>query len=296
MGHPSDNYIRWLLAKGWANGSESHKTIQVTLKRYGLLDISEEAFEMIKDQFSPPQTFFFQNRKHPATVAFMREQKIYALWAPKADEKFAIDLLRLPLVRETLQILLMGRVDPEDIATRVAGKYKAAVTARTVQTYAHYFWNVDLCGFTEWSAMLHGNPLRDSYLAALVGSPNQALYRAGFSPQINGKQALRETHRALAMRIDATRRFPDTRDTALMLSALTKSLLDVHTALHGEGAGMEEMMREFLKFKMQRQKMPEGQVSNVVPIRDLAKTGNYSGSGKKELAAKTEEEVGDDRT
>jgi hypothetical protein len=289
MNHPSEYYIRWLLAKGWANGSESHKTVQVTLKRYGLLDVSEEAFEMIRDQFSPPAAFFFQNRKHPATAAFMREQKIHTLWAPKADEKIAIDLLRLPLVREALQILLMGRVEPKDIATRISGRYKVEVTERTIQTYAHYFWNIDLCGFEEWSKLLYGHPLRDSYLASLVGSPNQALYRAGFSPQINGKQALRETHRALAMRIDATRRFPDTRDTALMLSALTKSLLDVHTALHGEGAGMEEMMREFLKFKMQRQKIAEGHASNVVPIRELARGGNFSGSGKKELAAPKEE-------
>jgi hypothetical protein len=282
MGHPSEFYVRFLLAKGWSNGTETFKTVSVTLKNYGLLEISQEAFESIHDQFSPPPSFFFQNRKHPSTANFMREQKIYTMWAPKAEERAAVELIRLPLVREAIQILLMGHVSPEDIATRVGGKFNQEMTARAVQTYAHYFWNVDLCGFQEWAYHLHGNPMRDSYLSSLVGSPNQALYRAGFSPQINGKQALRETHRSLAMRIEATRRFPDTRDTALMLAALTKSFLDVHTALHGEGAGMEEMMKEFLKFKMERQKLVGGATTNVVSIRKLAAGGNFSGSGKKE--------------
>lgn len=283
MGHPSEYYVRFLLAKGWSNGTESQKTISVTLKNYGLLDISTEAFEAIRDGFSPPPAFFFQNRKHPVTAAFMREQKVYTMWAPKPEEKAAIELIRLPLVRDAIQILLMGHVSPEDIADRVGGKFKQEMSARTVQTYAHYFWNVDMCGFPEWSFYLHGHPLRDSYLSSLVGSPNQALYRAGFSPQINGKQALRETHRSLFMRIEATRRFPDTRDTALMLAALTKAFLDVHTALHGEGAGMEEMMKEFLKFKMERQKLEKGTTTKVVPIRVLAGGGNFSGSGEKDV-------------
>ena len=288
MRHPSEYYVRYLLAKGYANGSESYKTVQVTLQNYGLLEISQEAFDCIRDQFSPPAAFFFQNKRHPATAEFMREQKIYALWAPHAEERAAVELIRLPLVREVIQVLLMGRIAPTDIAIRISGRFKQEVTARTIQTYAHYFWNVDLCGIQEWSTHLHGHPMRDSYLSALVGSPNQALYRAGFSPKINGKQALAELHRGLALRIEATRRFPDTRDTALMLAALTKAFLDVHTALHGEGAGMEEMMKEFLKFKMQRpQGEPGKKRADVIPIRDLAKNGNFSGSGKKEPEAQS---------
>jgi hypothetical protein len=109
----------------------------------------------------------------------------------------------------------------------------------------------------------------------LNGSKNQSLFRAGFSPQIDGRKALREAHRNLAMRIEASRFMPDTVVTARILSHLTKELVTTHTALYGDGAGLEDMMKDLQKFVMERN------APNVVPISKIAPKGNFSNSGTK---------------
>jgi hypothetical protein len=78
------------------------------------------------------------------------------------------------------------------------------------------------------------------------------------------------------MRIEATRAFPDTKETTQMLTAMSKELVAVHHALFGEGAGVEEQIQELQKkVRMQRN------APNVIPLRKLAPDGNFSKSGGK---------------
>jgi hypothetical protein len=274
MAHPSSFYIKYLLAKGWPS-TENTTTINTTLQECGLLAITEDGFDSIAASMRPPKSFYVQNRTHKPTVQFMMAEKIYSIWNPTKEDKAAVELLLLPQVRETAQILLMGHVEPTEISERLFRKYNRRITERTVETYKHYFWNVDIASFSEWAVLLHDHPLRDHYVSSLWGSKNQALFRAGFSPSVDGKRALKEAHRNLIMRLEASRILPDTKDTATIVGKLTKELVTVHTALYGDGAGIEESMRDLKKFKMERK------AGNVIPITDLAPKGNFSGSGHK---------------
>jgi hypothetical protein len=83
------------------------------------------------------------------------------------------------------------------------------------------------------------------------------------------------------MRVEATRLLPDNKDTVRMLATLSKELVGVHNALYGEGAGVEDMMKELQRFIMERN------APNVVPITKLAPKGNFSGSGHKDKDGET---------
>jgi hypothetical protein len=273
MSHPSTYYIKYLVAKGWPNG-ENPVTINQSLEDLGLLKISDEEFDRIAASLSPPKGFVPQNPSHQPTMKFMRAEKIFSIWQPSKDDKDVLDLFLVPQVKETIQILLMGRLPAEEIAIRVDKKYSRETSVKLIEAFSHYFWNVKLASLQEWNELLYRHSLRDHYLAALWGSRNQALFRAGFSPQIDGKKALREAHRNIAMRLEASRMLPDTKDTTAILGRLSKELVMVHMALFGEGAGLEESMRDLKKFKMER-----NEENNVVSIHSLAPKGNFSGSG-----------------
>lgn len=236
-----------------------------------LPELLDGDFDRIENDFDPPRNFSFNNRKHKTTAEFMRVSRIYALWKPKPEESAVFELIGTPQMKETVQILLMGRLPPDQIVGRLEHKYGKALHPRTIDTFRHYFWNVDLASADSWMTLLAKNPMRDHYLAALWGSREQALYRAGFSPKMDGKRALREAHRALALRIEATRLFPDSKTTSQMLTTMSKELVAVHHALYGEGAGIEEALQEMRKFHLQRKD------SNVIPLREIAPRGNYSG-------------------
>lgn len=274
MSHPSHYYIRFMMLQGWPE--ETVETVNETLRGVGFPEVSESEFLQIEGSLTPPANFSPGSKSHGPTIKHLKEEKVFDLWSSKKESVEAVRLVSLPQVRETVQILLMGRFDPQDISSRVRGKYKKDISAKAITAYRHYFWNTELVGMAELRQFLWTCPMRDAYIASMWGSKNQALFRAGFSPQIDGRKALREAHRNIAMRIEATRILPDTKDTARMLATLSKELVGVHNALYGEGAGVEDMMKELQRFIMER-KAP-----NVVPINQLAPGGNYSHGGSKD--------------
>lgn len=275
MPHPATSYIKFAVLKNWPE--ESVDTVNMMLTDCGFPEISTSEFDLLMQTLDPPANFSPNSKSHQPTIRYLKEQKVYTMWTKKPEAIDALALVELPQVRETVQLLLMGRFGTKEISTRIKAKYRKTIPAKSIAAYRHYFWNPELVGMKELRSFMWTDPMRDAYVASMWGSKNQALFRAGFSPSIDGKRALKEAHRSLAMRIEATRIMPDTKDTARMLATLSKELVGVHNALYGEGAGVEDMMKELQRFVMERN------AGNVVSIHDLAPKGNFShGGGKKE--------------
>jgi hypothetical protein len=268
-----------MVLQGWPD--ETVDTVNTTLRSFGIPEVTQEEFDQIEAALDPPPNFSPNSRTHKPTIAFLKAERVWTLWAAKKDDLHSVDIINAPQVKETTQLLLMGRFNAEEISKRVKMKYGKELSPRTFEAYRHYFWNPELVGMQELRQFLWTHPMRDAYIAAMWGSKNQALFRAGFSPAIDGRKALKEAHRNLAMRVEATRLLPDNKDTVRMLATLSKELVGVHNALYGEGAGVEDMMKELQRFIMERN------APNVVPITKLAPKGNFSGSGHKDKDGET---------
>lgn len=273
MAHPVQNYIKFSILKNWPE--ETVESVNLMLSGCGFPEVSRDEFEVLLSSLDPPPGFAPNSKTHKPTIEFMKTAQVYSMWSSKPEAMDAVALVELPQVRETIQLLLMGRFAPDEISTRIQAKYGKTVPPKSVAAYRHYFWCTDIVGIREIRSLFKADPLRDSYIATIWGSKNQALFRAGFSPSIDGKRALKEAHRSLAMRVEATRLMPDNGETARILTSLTKELVNVHSALHGEGAGVEDMMKELQRFVMERN------AGNVVSIHQLAPKGNYSQGGEK---------------
>jgi hypothetical protein len=272
MGHPSTNYARYLIVRGAAEGDLSYDEIVDTLTYYNLPGMAEIRFKRLEAELKVPNDLQVNNLRHKKTERYMQAEGLYDIWNPTAPQKEVFDLLRRPLAMDTIKILLMGHIVPEEIVARVAARHRLELSEDAIGMFSYFFWDVEAVGQLEWKGYLTGHPLKDHMMAALNGSPDQARYRAGFSPAIDGERTLKDAHMAIHFRIEATRNMADNADTAGVIARLSKELVAIHQAIYGEGAGLEEILRKFKAFKM------ETVEPDAKPIMELAPSGNYSGA------------------
>jgi len=278
VAHPSEYYIRFLILNGHTDPKDGLTHINKTLSHYCSPDLSEEQFREIRDDFVIPDGLVLSSKKDRKTKEFMDQQELTPLWIPDDNVKRVLLLCRTPMVIEMIQMLLFGRVPHDIIADRVSCKQELTppLAVRDIDLYRHFFWNYTLCSTSEWESYLyHFGSRGDHLLAGLRCGKLQALWRAGYEPKVDGKRAIRDASRHLYFRMDASRMMPDTKETIEILTKLTKELTSVHAALSGEGAHLEEILREFRNLNM----------TTVAPgiqsLSDIASGGDFSNSGKK---------------
>jgi hypothetical protein len=282
MPHPSTYYLKFLLAKSYKEETdESSETLNDTLLAYGLPSLAEHDYNLLREAFKPPKSFRFNNKKHRETAVFLKKEKVYTLWSPKTDDKRVLSEIvdGHRLLKLDIHILLMGQIPNNIIADKVNKKYRVVkpLTERMIATYAHYFWNVRMTSQKEWEDTLRGSPHYDALMSSLYCGDQQALYRAGFSPQVDGKRTLNEAMRQVHFRIQALRHQPDSKATIDTFSKLSARAMNLYNVLYSEGVGLTDQLREFRSVLM-KHKDPD--VKKIDDLIDKIKGGSYSGDGE----------------
>lgn len=285
MAHPSARYIKYLIIRAKATKFAALLlNVNRVLKSLDLLEVGEDEFTHMVESISVPAGIQFWAPEHERTIEFMKKSQVYEMWNPGKTEEETYSLLKQSLIAETAKILLMGRLEPDEVASLLSMKHGYAVSPSCIEIFRDYFWNVATTSYEEWNTLLTGKQLRGHLLACLYGSKDQARYRAGFNPKVEGKRSLKDLHRTLHFRLEATRFMQDSAHTAETVASLSRELVNVYQAIYGEGAGLEDVLREFKAFMLQNRD-PE-----VVSIKELAPNGNFTGSGVKFLSAKKDDE------
>jgi len=286
MSHPSEFFVRFALAQAWGEGENAPTTqeaLNKTLRSFGLLGLLEHHYDFIMGSFEPPTEFRFHSQRHAATKEFMESEKLVTLWKADKDAKRVLDELvdGHMLVKQDLHLLLMGRLPHEVITDKLNRKYRLhpGLTQEMVSIYAHYFWNVERASHDEWEELLAGRTYRDAFMAALYCGEQQALYRAGFSPRVDGNRAMKEVYRQAYFKIEALRHKADTRANVTDFSALASKLTKVHEILYSQGTGLQDQLKEFRQIMMQH-KDPD--VAAVDTVINKLEGGSYSGDGADE--------------
>lgn len=292
--HPSEYFIRFTLAQAWGNDDQDTSMVILnrTLEAFGLLYMTELDYDRIKATFTPPEGFRFNNYTHKSTKQFMEAEKIHTLWRPsKEDKRVIVELVDgHRQVKHDLHLLLMGFLPHGVIAQKLNSKYRLQpnITDRMVSTYHHYFWNVPNASFEIWDNLLAGNKYQDAFMAALHCGEQQALYRAGFSPRVDGNRAMKEAYRQAYFRLEALRFMPDTKQTTDSYAKLAARLMNIHEILYSQGTGLQDQLKQFRQIMM---KHNDPDVKAVDRIIDKMEGGSYSGDG--EDAETPEQKEGD---
>lgn len=282
MGHPSEYFIKFTLAANWGedNLESSHVALSKSLTAFDLPPITEMQYDWILTHFRPPDGFKFHSKKHQATDEFMKSEKISTLWNPTKEDKRAMDELvdGNRLVKFGLHILLMGGIPHGVIAKKLNSKYRMNphLTSRMIDTYAHYFWNVTNTSHQEWEYLLMGNASQSALIASLYCGDQQALYRAGFNPRLDGTRAMKEAYRQAYFRMEALRFHMDSKLTTDAYSKLTARLMGIHEVLYSQGSGLQDQLRQFRQIMMAH-KDPD--IKAVDKIINKLEGGSYSEDG-----------------
>jgi len=291
MGHPSHRYIRFLLAEAWGDDTKvlTQESLNEILENCGLLRIDEKDFNRIRGEFNPPEDFKFSNHRSPATVAFMKAEKLCSLWDTTPEMCRVIrELLGHKLVSETIQILLQGDVPSEIVASLVTKRYRLnpSLTDGMVDMYRHYFWDRTAWSYREWENALANDWMGDRFLAPLYSGEQQALYRAGFNPKYDPKQALRDTHRQITFRIQHLPSRGDSKHVTDLLSKLGREERAVYARLHGEGEELASHTQTIQRLAL------EHRDPNIRRMDDFVEQGggSYSGDGSEEQEAQEQAE------
>lgn len=298
MRHPSEYYIRYLLAADWGDDESEIDldSVNITLHEYGLPTLSEEAFERLRSIFEAPDNFHFNSPSHKETVVFMRQEQIHTIWSPNEDmsrvlEEMLGDSNRT--MQQTVHIMLMGDMPSDVIARLVSKRYrlKESLTEDMVDLYRHYFWRVKNLNEREWEILLADDPHFDRHISSLYCGPQQAMFRAGFNPKYDYKQALRDTHRQVAFRIQYMGFKSDSKRNIDLLIKMSREQRALYNVLYGEGGGFEEQVREVRRFLM------EHKIPDVKALDELiGEEGSYSGDGTDEdrqlVAVRTTKKLG----
>ena len=280
MGHPSEHFVKFTLAQSW--GDEDEETtlpsLNKSLHEFGLLGMLEVQYDALMADFRPPDGFRFNNKRHDTTKAFMEGEKITGLWSPNKDEKrVLLEIVDGPAgARHDLHLLLLGNLPHGVIASKLNGKWRLnpKFTEGMIDTYGHYFWNVGNTSQEDWAKLLEGKSYKDAFIAALRCGEQQALYRAGFSPRVDGTRALKEAHRQAYFRLEALRFEPDGKLTAEIYSKLSARMMSLHEALFSEGSGLQDQLKQFRQVMMKKKNPNVKAIDEVISV-----VGSYSEDG-----------------
>jgi hypothetical protein len=276
MSHPAWYYIKYLAIMGRYTDPKSDTlgAVNETLSALKIPEVNSGVFDRIKAGIKFPAKLMLSNKEHAATVKFMKNERVHDVWNPANGDKEVFEFLQLSKPREVAQTLLMGRLPFEDIAEKITTRFRLVkqVDPRTIQLLCHYFWNVDKLSTKEWNDVLWGDPLSHIYIGAM-SSPEQALFRAGFNPQVDGKEALKVALTHLFFRIEATRSLPDCKDTSDMLSKMIKELKSLEDALSSGGQEISDIIKELRAFKIANKELPPTSINDIIS----AGGGSFSG-------------------
>lgn len=300
MRHPAEYYIRYLLAADWGDDESEIDldSVNFTLQDYGLPVATEEMFERLRSIFVAPENFHFNSPSHEETIVFMREEKIHTIWDPDEDMKRVLSEMlgdTNRILQQTVHILMMGDVPSIIVAQHVSKKYRLteSITEDMVDLYRHYFWRVRNLNEREWEALLADDPHFDKYISSLYCGAQQAMFRAGFNPRYDVKQALRDTHRQVTFRIQYMGFKSDSKRNIDLLIKMSREQRSLYAILYGEGGGFAEQMREVRRFLL------EHKIPDVKALDELiGEDGSYSGDGtdeeRKQLVPATADKGGQD--
>jgi hypothetical protein len=284
--HPSENFIKYLMTSGHQQAdNDGWVAMMVTNLGYPPPDMQYLSWLRMDLDSKLPADFDPTNRYHAASRRFMRSEGILGMHTrDKAVGEANLTVTNLR-VRPVIESLLLGRLDPKDIAKKVNSKMATFYTHDGIDAYRHYYWQVSILRVEDWAVLLEQyDHQRANALAIVQVGAAMALHKTGFQQQIDSKSMLRTMQEALFFDFQEWRTKKHGSERSKAMASLAKSAVMVDTQLSQADSAMKDSLKAFEQFRMETEK-------RAVPgMHEIAPDGNYTGSGAKLLDTTTSDE------
>lgn len=278
--HPSELFIKYLMLSQAPQASD--EWIKYYLEQFAfpspdpnyLMWIRRELFGKIPPDFQPTNKF------HKESVRFLKEEKIYGLYNMDAAVKECLVILTNQRARPMIEDMLLGRIEPRDIAKKVNARLNDFFTVEVIESYAHYFWNVSLLKVDDWAVLLKDVDYRREHtMAILQVGPAMVLHKHNFQQQIDSKTILREIQETLYFDFRDWKAQPRSINRTKALTVLARATVNIDERLSEADSALKESLAAFERFRMKQAE------NHVKGMEEIAPVGNYSSSGAKLLEA-----------
>lgn len=292
MRHPSENFIKYLMTCGHQMAtSDDWIQMMVTSMNYPRPDSNYLVWLRGDMNSRIPADFRPQDRYHTDSRKFMKAEGIFGFHMQSKEVQEANTIVLNYRARHMIESLLLGRLDPRDIAKKVNSKMATFFTEEGIDAYRHYYWQVGIIKVEDWVILLEGNDIQKHNVVAIsqVGA-SMALHKTGFQQHIDSKSMLRTMQEAMFFDFQEWRTKKHGSERTKALTALAKGAVMVDEQLSQSDSALKDSLKAFEQFRMETEKIA------VPDIRSLATGGNFSGSGAKLIEAKKEKELEDDES
>jgi hypothetical protein len=279
--HPSENFIKYLMTRDDPN-MQQDPLITYAVTSFGFPQPKPDYLVWLRNDVTSriPPDFTPHNKYHRASVKFLRQEGIYGLHNPDDAAREANLIVGHIRARPMIEQLLLGHIEPHFIAKKVNSRLGEHFTAAGIEAYKHYYWNVPLLRVEEWALLLSDDGQKKSKaLAILQIGPQMALHASDFQQEIESKVMIREMLEAVYFDFQEWKKQPLSEARTKMIAQCVKSAAMLDERLSQADAHLKESLKAFENFRMQHSQR------HVQDIRELAPSGNFTGSGARLLEA-----------
>lgn len=273
--HPSENFIKYLMTSGSPQAT-SNDWVQWFVLSLGFPRPDPDYLTWLRADLESKVPVNFQpgNRYNRESAKFARLEGIHGLHIQDKASREANLIVTNLRARPIIESLLLGRIEPKEIAKKVNTRMAEFFTGDGIDAYRHYYWQVGILRVEDWAKLLEEYEVqRQNSLAIIQVGASMALHKMGFQQQIDSKSMLREMQQAIFFDFQEWKTKPHGMDRTRALSGLAKSAVLVDNQLSQADGAMKDSLKAFEQFRMETNK------KNVVDMNELAPDGNFSGSG-----------------
>jgi hypothetical protein len=149
--HPARYYVYYLFSQ---RRFRAHEVIAMLHRQNMPVPQEESKYALFQENLTrlqsglifPPNFDPTRCKTHAPTAEWLRKHRIYDMWAGEPNVMYAFDLLDMPALRRSLEIMLLGPLALPDVARRlcaVHGVDPTVLNVGSIRYFQHYFWNME---------------------------------------------------------------------------------------------------------------------------------------------------------
>jgi hypothetical protein len=280
--HPATFYVRYLLL---VLEDPSREVVNKQLELYGIAELQPSQFlDILSCVADAPAGLKLHDRRDRTTSGWLKAMRIYRLVHQDESVREVFEkILPNRRLREVIEQLVLGNVVPMEASFRLRDLgYRVSDVA--IADFAHFFWNNNIMGVADWADYLKRDSskgrtgtLNDTYVAALHGGPELAMYRAGIEVSIDSKKLLEEVRAELAFTFREVRGLPLSGKKVEMLGTLARNIVKIDERMAASDSALQDVLRRFEKFKV------ISDDHDVPSLIELAPSGTVSDKSRTEI-------------
>ncbi len=274
--HPSMYFMKYLITLPQPEAADDN-WVRLKIQQIGYPAPTPAYVAGLRALMAPdfPVNYVPTDRYNRETVKYLRNHGIWSLHNPNNETKEAIQILVDAQARRTIEQLLLGRLDPKEVAAKVNSRFRKFYTEDTIRDYGHYFWNCSIMKTTDWVSFFDQYDRAEGQrsMSIVQSGGGMALHVAGFKQDIEAKEMLREMLEAVHFDFKDWKNAPRSPERTRAFALLTKAAATIDERMAESSTAVRDHLSVFRSWQMSHSN------KKVPGIEDVAPHGNFTESG-----------------